>query len=64
MGQQALRGPPVSQGEAMMVSKDPQGPLDLQEDPHLKFPEAHRLSIFLDPRDHLEHLDYRDTPQG
>lgn len=48
----------------MMVSKDPQGPLDLQEDPHLKFTEAYRLSIFLDPRDHLEHLDYLDTPQG
>lgn len=64
LAHQALRGHLVSQEEAMMGNLDHQGHLDLQEHHPLELTGAHRLLIFLDHRDHLEHLGYLDTPQG
>lgn len=61
---QALRGHQVHQEEATMGNLDHQGRPDLQEDPFLVLTGAHRLSIFLDHRDHLDLLDNLDTPQG
>lgn len=60
----ALRGHLVNQEEAMMGRLDPQVHLDLQDHPYLEPTGALRLSIFLDRRDHLERLDYLDSPQG
>lgn len=61
---QALRDHLGHQEEATMGNLDHQGHLDLQDHPYLDHTGAHRLSIFLDHRDHLEHQDYLDTPQG
>lgn len=60
----ALRGHLVNQEEAMMGRLDHQVHLDLQDSPYPELTGAHRLSIFLDHRDHLERLDYLDSPQG
>lgn len=61
---QALRGHLVHQEEAMMGNLDHQGHLDLQDQAYRGLTGAHRLSIFLDHRDHLERLEYLDTLQG
>lgn len=64
LAHQALKGHLVHQVEAMMGNQDHQGLLDLQDLPYLERTGAHRLSIFLDHRDLLEHLEYLDTPLG
>lgn len=61
LAHQALGENQVHQEEAMMGH---QGRPDLQDHPFLELPGAHRLSMFLDHRDHLECLDYLDSPQG
>lgn len=64
LAHQALRGHLDHQGEAMMGNLDHQVHLDPLDHPYLEPTEAHRLSVFLDHRDHLECLGYLDTPQG
>lgn len=61
---QALRDHPEPQEEATTGSLDHLGLLDLQDQCCPGLTGEHRQSVFLDPRDHLELLDYLDTPQG
>lgn len=61
---QDLRDHLDPQEEAMMGSLDHQGLLDLQDQRCPGLTGEHRPSVFLDPRGHLELLDYPDTPQG
>lgn len=64
LGHKDLLGHLVHQEEAMMVSLDHQDLLALQAESYQELPEAHRLSVYLDHRDHLGHLVYLDTLQG
>lgn len=64
LGHKALRGHLVHREEAMMVSLDHQDLLDLQAQSYQELPEAHRLLVYLDHRDHLGYLVYLDTLQG
>lgn len=61
---QDLRGRPEPQEEATTGSLGHLGLLDLQDRRCLGLTGEHRQSAYLDPRDHLELLDYLDTPQG
>lgn len=64
---QAPRGHLGHQDEAMTGTQgilDHQGRRDLQDPPCLVHTGAHRRSVFLDHQDHLELLEYLDTPQG
>lgn len=64
LAHQALRGHLVPQVEVTMGNQDHQGLLVLQDHLYLELTGARRLSIFLDHRVLLEHLDYLDTPLG
>lgn len=64
LAHRALRGHQVHQEEAMTGNLGHLGHQDLQVQPYLELTGAHRLSIFLDHRDHLGCPDYLDTHQG
>lgn len=64
LAHQAPRDHLVPQEEVMTGDLDHPGHLDLQDHPYQGLTGVHILSVFLDPQDHLELLDYLDNPQG
>ncbi|KAF3857459.1 hypothetical protein F7725_009318 [Dissostichus mawsoni] len=64
VGPAGPQGPPGQPGRGYDGQQGPPGPPGPAGGSTPEVTEAHRLSTFLDPRDHLEHLDYLHTPQG